>query len=721
MLLLKASVLLSLTLIGTRVMRRSPATARHQLWSLAFAALLLLPVLTIVLPALEIPLPERWSTTAVTAAPDSGHATLTLVTPSSRGARGDEIAAAPSTKGGRPSGGAVTLPPLAVLLRVVWIVGALAAAGALLVSYIRVWRMSRQSHPLNDAAWTLAQHAVADRLGLRHLPRVVVSESVRTPMAGGTWQPVVFLPSVARDWSEERRQIVLAHEMAHLASRDPLRLLAARLALACYWFHPLAWLAARQSSIAREQACDEAVLALGIRPSVYAGTLLELAETMIAPPRVAAALPMIHPSLLEKRLMAILDTERPARARRPLALAACAALVTLPIAASRPAARALMGPPSAAMGQPATPPPAPPAPSGVSLVHFTGGVVITSAPPVGQTANDGCWADDFHGSFRGSSTTIADAGGRAVVSDMIGTRNGDRVVQTHFGDLRVCMVALGAAGLERSKPSEWAAPRLLIETRRGSATAQMEIRGGRQTTWRVNGAERAVDAAAQEWRAAMLAVLDATWELSTLRGDVSTLRGEISTVRGEESTLRGQISTLMGEVSTMRGNQSTIRGEESSLRGEISTIRGHVSSLRGQISSEQGAISSIQANRWEATAGERDRIDARVRDHEKEIARLEGELRDYDEAAKIAAVERRIQELDADRKTAAIAEEINRFVLNAKTAAIERQIRDLDVDGKVAAIERRIDALDAERRGRALEDRRDEAVKRLEQAVGAIR
>jgi len=58
-----------------------------------------------------------------------------------------------------------------------------------------------------------------------------------------------------------------------------------------------------------------------------------------------------------------------------------------------------------------------------------------------------------------------------------------------------------------------------------------------QVTWRVNGAERPFDGGAQDWRAAMLAVLDTTWELSSLRGEVSTLRGNISTLRGDESTL----------------------------------------------------------------------------------------------------------------------------------------------------------------------------------------
>ena len=60
MLLLKASVLLAATLLAARLLRRAPAAARHGLWSLAFAAVLALPLLTSALPALDVPVPAGW-------------------------------------------------------------------------------------------------------------------------------------------------------------------------------------------------------------------------------------------------------------------------------------------------------------------------------------------------------------------------------------------------------------------------------------------------------------------------------------------------------------------------------------------------------------------------------------------------------------------------------------------------------------------------------------
>jgi len=54
LLLLKVSLILSVTLIAARLLYRAPAAARHGLWSLAFGAMLLLAPLAAALPALAV-------------------------------------------------------------------------------------------------------------------------------------------------------------------------------------------------------------------------------------------------------------------------------------------------------------------------------------------------------------------------------------------------------------------------------------------------------------------------------------------------------------------------------------------------------------------------------------------------------------------------------------------------------------------------------------------
>ena len=716
-LLLKASVVLAASLAGARVLRRGPASLRHQYWTAAIAAVLLLPLLAVALPPLLLPIPA--TRPAAVEARDSSAATPeTPVAPQSVDSRtpaggAASVERAPEAVLQAPAGPVISRR---TLLLMVWAAGSALAAGVLLLSMLRVRRLRVAAEALDDPAWRTAADALARRLGVGRSVRLFVSADVATPMAGGLWQPAVFLPASALRWTPEQRDVVLAHEMAHLASRDPLRLLLARLAVAAYWFHPLAWMVAREAAVAREEACDAAVLALGTRPSVYARVLLDLAGSLQPGRRLVAALPMVQRSLLERRVMQILEDARPAARRFAVIPVIVVASVTLAVAAARPDYR--HGLPEA----PGVVPEAPVAPN----VGSSASAPPAPRPVTVQSIDGGdCWSNAFERSFSGSRS-VEDAGGRRTIYEQIGTSGGTRVIQKRFDDLELCLVANGVAGREGA-PSQWLdeASAFAMEARRGGAVQRLEGRregGGAQVlSWRVGGRERPLDAAAQQWRGRMLAVLDTTWELSSLRGHVSSLRGEISSVRGEESSLRGEISSLRGEVSSMRGRISAVRGSESSLRGTISAIRGHVSALRGSISAERGAIASLEAAPYRASGADGSAIAARIARHETEIARLEQEIRAFDEASRIAAVEREIAALDAARKAAEIEAEIQKLDLEARVTAIERRIEALDVAGKVAAIGKRIEALDADRRGRQLEDRRAAEVKQLEAAVAAVR
>jgi TonB family protein len=143
--------------------------------------------------------------------------------------------------------------------------------------------------------------------------------------------------------------MVLLHELSHVLRRDPMTHLAVRMALCLYWFHPLAWLAAREFLRERERACDDLVLEAGARPSRYASHLLEVATSLREPAAGWAALCMARRSQLEGRLVAILDSGVKRGAAGP-AFAAAAALavvmLVVPLAAMRPAPETV--PPSTA-------------------------------------------------------------------------------------------------------------------------------------------------------------------------------------------------------------------------------------------------------------------------------------------------------------------------------------------------------------------------------------
>ena len=143
-------------------------------------------------------------------------------------------------------------------------------------------------------------------------------------MTGGVRRPVILLPASATGWPEGRRQAVLAHELVHVRRHDALRHVLGRIVLALYWFHPLSWVASHVAVASREEACDEEVLALGVRPSEYASHLLSLAKSKVVRERVYS-LPMVQQSRLERRVRVIL---RPHRAR-PRAFGSTAALAAV--------------------------------------------------------------------------------------------------------------------------------------------------------------------------------------------------------------------------------------------------------------------------------------------------------------------------------------------------------------------------------------------------------
>jgi len=739
LLLVKVSIVLAAALAAAWMARRTAARTRHRLWSSAFAAVLALPLLAVAMPGLPVPVPSWMATAEDAAQPLSTDVVRADREP--RRAETIDVTAQAEDRGLDSSGlearaAGVPRPSRSTILAALWGAGALAALVSLAIALWRVRRLSRTGCPLDDPEWARPAAALAARLGFRGRVRLLVSPQVSTPLAGGILAPTIYLPATAAQWSADQREVVLAHELSHLAGRDPLRQVLTRVALAAYWFHPLAWIAARQSAVAREQACDEAVLALGTRPSLYARVLLDFADAPGASMTGLAALPMVQRTHLEKRLMAILNENVRPSARRVALIPAAVAALTLSVAAAQPAE---IAPLAAAVEQTASGV-ASGAAGGVSTGvngGVTGGVVggvaggvtggvftgvsggvmdgatgVVATGAAARQAGSVCYPDSL-GSFSGS-INMSDTDGSRTIHEAIGRRQADVVIVKSFGDLRVCAMAEALSRNEALRPSQWAgaARRVIFETREGRETRRMDIEGSR-VSWSVNGESRAVDAAAGEWRNRLVALLDPLWQLSRLRGEVSSLRGQISSIHGERSSLRGQISSLRGQVSSMRGEISSWRGQESSLRGQISSIEGHLSSLRGLVSSERGAISSLAGSRWGASDAERARIAERIRAHEARIQTIQADIARYDADAKIREVEKALVQLAVHEKVADVEKRLRDFNLEQQVEAVEQQIAQLDVEKRVAEIEQRITALDADRRSRVLEEQIEAALTRL--------
>ena len=148
--------------------------------------------------------------------------------------------ASPPATRTRPRPSPLTPNPSPLLL--VWSLGALLILAR--TAWAR-WRLSRVCARPAEAAPLEAGPVVdriAGRVGLRRRVRLLQYAGLNVPVAFGIVRPTVVLPAGFWDrFSRPEQEAVLAHELAHLAARDPLWHLLAELCCAALWWHPAVW------------------------------------------------------------------------------------------------------------------------------------------------------------------------------------------------------------------------------------------------------------------------------------------------------------------------------------------------------------------------------------------------------------------------------------------------------------------------------------------------
>jgi beta-lactamase regulating signal transducer with metallopeptidase domain len=188
-----------------------------------------------------------------------------------------------------------------------WIGGSVLYLCWYLLMHAGVRRVVRRARPAGRD-WTALLGDVSEELELGRSVRLLESESIKAAITVGIFRPVVVVPSDSEEWTDNRRQLVLSHELAHVKRWDTLTEFFALIATVVYWFNPLVWLAVRQLRIERETDCDNAVLHTGAKPSDYAELLMNIAADL-----GASAIPVWRMSTvsqnsnLKDRLMNILN------------------------------------------------------------------------------------------------------------------------------------------------------------------------------------------------------------------------------------------------------------------------------------------------------------------------------------------------------------------------------------------------------------------------------
>lgn len=180
----------------------------------------------------------------------------------------------------------------------------LAGFGYALWDRCRALRRARQS--LTALACSRAEPgdrfwdaAVAGELDPSHLR--IVSDLPVPAFTIGLLRPLVYVAQdLAEELTEPELAAVLAHEGAHVARRDPLRLFGLRL-LACtlFWIPALRRLAEDVADEFEIEADDRAATG---RPLALATAILTLARRRSLSPLPGASLGFHHPDLLDRRV-----------------------------------------------------------------------------------------------------------------------------------------------------------------------------------------------------------------------------------------------------------------------------------------------------------------------------------------------------------------------------------------------------------------------------------
>jgi beta-lactamase regulating signal transducer with metallopeptidase domain len=332
---IKATVILVLAAAAAMILRRDSAATRHLAWLLAIVAMLVLPVLSALLPQWRV-LPEWARIPAATAklrtiphsmATPADEPIQEARRPDRRDVESPHPSALPPAAEPAERTPALVAPEATAApadpnwsgtnaMPLVWATGLCVLSLRLFAARAILWITERaaalicstsQNEAIQDPL-AIALRAAHLQLALSRPVTLLIHAKKSIPMVWGILHCRLLLPADARRWSSEQLRSVLLHELAHIKRGDTVAQSVAQIACALHWFNPLAWFAAWRLSAESEQACDDLVLAGGVRPSAYAGHLLDIV-TGLSPSRwtQSCGLAMARKSSLEGRLAAMLS------------------------------------------------------------------------------------------------------------------------------------------------------------------------------------------------------------------------------------------------------------------------------------------------------------------------------------------------------------------------------------------------------------------------------
>lgn len=319
----KTTVVLMCGLAAMVLARRARASVRHLLIAATFGTVLVLPILGTAMPSVTVALPLSFINRVSGLAP--GSTATPAAPPDDRASRVDVN-----------EGSLKSLHTLVVVFRLMWAAGAILLLAALIIDLQCVRHLRRGGLPWLARREITRTLAIAS--GVHRSVEVLLHESISSPLTCGLLHPAILLPIDASEWDEGELSRALIHELEHVRRGDWATQIVARVVCACYWFHPLVWMAWARLRLEAERACDDAVVQ-SAESTDYAAQLVCLARRL-STARAVTSLAMASRSDLSARIGALLDRSQRrgrvsyATVTSVLSIACFTALIIAPVRAS---------------------------------------------------------------------------------------------------------------------------------------------------------------------------------------------------------------------------------------------------------------------------------------------------------------------------------------------------------------------------------------------------
>ena len=196
------------------------------------------------------------------------------------------------------------------------------------VGHARFLRLLRDRTELLSGPERERLDRICRRAGLSRPVRLTQSRALASPVAMLGWE--IVLPTSFDRLTDEQRETILTHELAHLLRRDPLWLTIGEAIKAVLFFQPLNWLVQANAKETAEFLCDDAAVLQTGQPKALAETLAKLAASPLTAPPAGAAMAEGGSNLM-LRVTRVLQSNPVAPLRLGVRLALALALLALTV------------------------------------------------------------------------------------------------------------------------------------------------------------------------------------------------------------------------------------------------------------------------------------------------------------------------------------------------------------------------------------------------------